>query len=85
MPGFIKPKEYKMAKLKIITLALDPRDEMLVRILRSNYTKALLKVRAQLTELHQLIADAPAEMPADDITRLTKFVKETNKEIDEMI
>lgn len=74
-----------MAKLKVMTMPTTARDELLARTLRSNYTKALLKVRSALGELRVLVADAPAEMPNDDIDMLNKFVKETEKHIDEMI
>lgn len=74
-----------MAKLKVMTMPTTARDELLTRLLRSNYTKALLKVRSTLGELRILVADAPAEMPDEDIDSLNKFVKDTEKRIDEFI
>lgn len=74
-----------MAKLKVMTMPTMARDELLARILRSNYTKALLKVRSALGELRILVADAPAEMPDEVIDSLNKFAKDTEKRIDEFI
>lgn len=74
-----------MAKLKVMTMPTTARDELLARILRSNYTKALLKVRMALTELKTLVADAPQEVPDEDIETMTKFANETDKKIGEMI
>ena len=61
------------------------KEDLLRRILQSNYTRALLKVRSALTELHTLIADAPKELPVDDKVKLLNFVKKADKEIGDMI
>ena len=74
-----------MAKLKVMAMPTTARDELLARILRSNYTRALLNVRSALGELRISVADAPAEMPDEDIDSLNKFVKDTEKRIDDFI
>ena len=74
-----------MTKLKVLTMPATVENELLIKILRANYTKALLRIRAELSELRILVADAPDQMPVDDIKTLNKFIKDTEKHIDEMI
>lgn len=61
------------------------KDDLLTKILKSNFTRAVVKVRTALMELKVLTADAPAEMPAEDVAELEKFIKETDEKIQKII
>ena len=61
------------------------KDDLLTKILKSNFTRAVVKVRTALMELKVLTADAPAEMPAEDVAVLEQFIKETDGKIQKII
>lgn len=60
-------------------------EDLLFKILKSNFTHALAKVQTAITELKVLTTDAPAEMPKEDITALEKFVEETTADLSKLI
>lgn len=61
------------------------KDDLLTKILKSNFTRAVIKVRTALMELKVLTADAPEELPAEDIAVLEQFIKETDEKIQKII
>ena len=61
------------------------KDDLLTKILKSIFTRAVVKVRTALMELKVLTADAPAEMPAEDVAVLEQFIKETDEKIQNII
>ena len=61
------------------------KDDLLTKILKSNFTRAVIKVRTALMELKVLTADAPEELPAEDVAVLEQFIKETDEKIQKII
>lgn len=61
------------------------KNDLLTKILKSNFTRAVVKVRTALMELKVLTADAPEELPAEDIAVLEQFIKETDEKIQKII
>ena len=61
------------------------KDDLLTKILKSNFTRAVVKVRTALMELKVLTADAPEELPAEDVAVLEQFIKETDEKIQKII
>lgn len=58
---------------------------LMYKILKSNFTHALAKVQTAITELKVLTADAPEEMPKEDVNVLEKFVKETSESLNKLV
>lgn len=61
------------------------KNDLLTKILKSNFTRAVVKVRTALMELKVLTADAPEELPAEDVAVLEQFIKETDEKIQKII
>lgn len=61
------------------------KENLLHKILQANFTRALTDVRKKLIELQCLAADAPTDMPKEDIKQIEQFVKETDNALSRKI
>lgn len=63
----------------------DAKDDLMVKILQCNFNKVLGKILEQVYETRTLTYDAPDEMPKEDREKLLKFLKDTEKAINDLI